>query len=138
MNCPSCGFNADRKTVALGQWKLTTELASGNVVRSNSGGNSGYSYRKHRSRYQRAVNLHPAPELHVGGKRRLTITRLWGKGKRALDRDNLIIGCKPLIDVIVRAGWVFDDKPKYLEVVYKQVKNPNGLNEIEIKLEQLV
>ena len=55
------------------------------------------------------------------GKRRVTITR-YSSG--TLDQGNLVGGCKPLIDAMVRLGLLVDDTPELLEDHYAQVKIP--------------
>lgn len=44
------------------------------------------------------------------------------RGKRLLDHDNLVGGCKPLIDALERAGLIWRDSPRYLTVNYSQIK----------------
>ena len=44
---------------------------------------------------------------------RITYTSYWcGK---PIDEDNLIIGCKPILDEIITYGILADDSPKYLD-----------------------
>ncbi|MCB2188619.1 MAG: hypothetical protein KQJ78_19535 [Deltaproteobacteria bacterium] len=43
--------------------------------------------------------------------------------RRILDHDNLVGGCKPLVDVLVTLGLLFDDSPAWLvggKVKYEQ------------------
>ena len=35
--------------------------------------------------------------------------------KRLIDYDNLVAGCKQLIDALCDEGFIFDDAPKYLD-----------------------
>lgn len=51
--------------------------------------------------------------------RRVTICRY---GARLLDIDNLIGGCKPLVDALQRAGLLWDDSPRYVSIKYEQTK----------------
>jgi len=45
--------------------------------------------------------------------------------KRLLDYDNLVGGCKQLIDALTHEGFIFDDAPKYLEnPKIEQIKAP--------------
>lgn len=48
-----------------------------------------------------------------------TVTR-YSPGE--LDYDNLVGGCKPLIDALVAVGLAWDDSPEWLVVEYKQAK----------------
>ena len=49
-------------------------------------------------------------------------------GKRILDIDNYIGGCKPLIDAIKEEGIIKDDSPKYCNISFLSqeidLKNP--------------
>lgn len=81
------------------------------------------------------VNGHPDRDLPVFvGDVRVKITRLWGKGQRAWDIENLYGAVKPLVDAM-RAekkarkgsqgglGLIEDDNPDMLDLVVKQRKN---------------
>lgn len=50
----------------------------------------------------------------ASGKRRLTIER---HGRRVLDDDNRVGGCKGLIDELRAFGLLVDDDPRHLELV---------------------
>ena len=41
--------------------------------------------------------------------------------KRQLDYDNLVGGCKYLIDALIDEQFIFDDSPKYLDLKISQV-----------------
>ncbi len=41
--------------------------------------------------------------------------------KRKLDFDNLVGGCKHLIDALIEEDFIFDDSPKYLDIKFEQV-----------------
>ena len=43
--------------------------------------------------------------------------------KRLLDYDNLIGGCKQLIDAMIDEKYIYDDSPKWLDLKVKQVLN---------------
>tara|TARA_Y100000401_G_scaffold38325_1_gene28928 strand:+ start:18757 stop:19122 length:366 start_codon:yes stop_codon:yes gene_type:complete len=47
--------------------------------------------------------------------------------KRLLDYDNLVGGCKQLIDAMVHAGFIYDDSNKHIRLMIKQVKNTDPL-----------
>jgi predicted ATPase with chaperone activity len=44
------------------------------------------------------------------------------RGKRLLDHDNLVGGCKPLVDALERAGLIWRDSPRFVRVEYSQIK----------------
>ena len=49
--------------------------------------------------------------------------------KRFLDYDNLVGGCKQLIDAMIEEKYIYDDSPKYLDLRVKQVKNSDPIRE---------
>lgn len=55
-------------------------------------------------------------------KRKLVITRY---GKRKLDYDNLCGGSKALIDALVTAGFIADDNPDAVDLVFEQAGRPD-------------
>lgn len=42
------------------------------------------------------------------------------RGKRLLDYDNLVGGCKPLVDALERSGLIWRDSARYVEIKYSQ------------------
>ena len=54
--------------------------------------------------------------------------------KRLLDYDNLVGGCKQLIDAMVDEIFIWDDSPKYLNLRVKQVKNSDPIRKKHTKL----
>lgn len=63
-------------------------------------------------------------------KRYVQITSL---RTRKLDMDNLIGGCKGLVDALKKHDLIVDDSPKWIEVEYKQgieSKNPRTVIEV--------
>jgi hypothetical protein len=51
------------------------------------------------------------------GRRKLAIERV---GTKLLDQDNLVSGCKLLIDEIKRRNLIVDDSPAHVELVVTQ------------------
>jgi hypothetical protein len=84
-----------------------------------------HAVRHLRDRYTVICRLHTSsvnrarPHQH----RRVTITR---HGVKLLDYDNLVGGCKPLVDALNRAGLLWDDSPRYCDVTYRQEKTSAG------------
>jgi len=53
--------------------------------------------------------------------------------KRLLDKDNLYAGTKPLVDALKRAGLIWDDSPRWLDLEDRQVVDAkNKRTEVEI------
>ena len=46
---------------------------------------------------------------------------------RMLDYDNLVGGCKQLIDAMIQEGLIYDDNPEYLDIEITQVKSKQQL-----------
>lgn len=69
--------------------------------------------------------------------RRITITRLYGHGKRSFDSQNFAGGCKPLLDTLVKFGALYDDNDMWCSAHYKQCKSPDGIDYIEVQIEEL-
>lgn len=55
--------------------------------------------------------------------KKVTITRLYGKGKRELDYGNMVGGCKPILDILKKLGYIWDDSPMFIKEKYLQAKN---------------
>ena len=71
------------------------------------------------------MKLRKIREAEVGEKFTLTIVSYRIK---LLDYDNLVGGCKQLIDALCHEGFIFDDAPKYLTTpTIKQIKSPTEL-----------
>lgn len=51
-------------------------------------------------------------------KRRVGISIHWGKPGPLPDQDNLIAGMKPVIDALKAMGFIYDDGPKWADIVY--------------------
>lgn len=68
---------------------------------------------------------------HDAAKTQLTITR---HSAGELDYGNLVGGCKPLLDALVREGLIFDDSPTWLDDAYAQkpAKQKQGYTEVEV------
>lgn len=47
-------------------------------------------------------------------------------GRRELDYDNFVGGCKPLIDGLVAEGILTDDSPEHVSVTYLQHRAVDG------------
>ncbi len=67
----------------------------------------------------------------------MTITRYYGKGKRAFDAKNFQGGCKPLLDTLTNFGALYDDSELWCEDHYQQLRSPDGTDSIEVKIEEL-
>lgn len=123
--CPRCGH--DPGATVLARWNISVdrEIRSLNAHRGNYGAQR-WAYKADREAWQQwfivARRNQDIPE--ATGKRRVTITRLIGYQQREFDHDNLVGGCKVVVDAMVRAGLLVSDKPADVEVTYRQERRP--------------
>lgn len=54
------------------------------------------------------------------GPRIVRIVRRYRSARYELDHDNLVGGCKPLVDALVKVGLLADDTPALVHVTYEQ------------------
>jgi hypothetical protein len=103
------------------------------------GGNAKLAFQYRRYRYKMEDGMKHYGE-HVPSAfakaRRVTMTRKFGKGKRAYDRGNLIGGAKPLVDAMVRYGKIYGDTENWLEDHYKQERSGDDNDWIHILIEE--
>lgn len=135
--CPACGFDSDRVVTASWSFRLPIKLLSGNQIKGSGRGRSGWKYREQRKLWARAIGAANIVCQPATGPRRLWLTRQWGKGQRAYDTDNLIWGFKPVVDEIVKQGWLLDDTPDKVERIYDQFKSEDGFNYVHVKVEDV-
>lgn len=122
--CVKCGYSPDAVVVHTWQFTLPLELESLNARRVNVGA-TRWSYKRKRDGWAMALRaIVPRAILAVEGKRRVTLTRLMGKGQRAFDRDNLVGGAKGLVDAMVRVGLLLGDDAEHAEIHYDQERAP--------------
>lgn len=48
------------------------------------------------------------------------------QGLRDMDYGNLVGGCKPVLDALVKVGVLYDDAPKWVREHYDQERVPRG------------
>lgn len=78
---------------------------------------------RHRKSWQGIVALAFGKRKKTQEKRKVTITSY---RKRDYDHDNFVGGCKPVIDALVKVGWLWDDAPKWVDVEYIQARVAKG------------
>ena len=59
-------------------------------------------------------------KVKLADKRKYTIS-IVSLRKKKLDYDNLVGGCKHLIDALIDEQFIFDDSPKYLDLIVDQI-----------------
>jgi len=133
MKCIACNYDPDLLITHTDTVILDHAVFSLNTTGTNTKNNR--AYRKQRKTWARLLLREYSGLKRATAKRRISITRLWGKGKRAYDYGNLVGGLKPLLDEIVRAGLLLDDSPKCCADYYYQYKAPDGIDRVVIVLE---
>lgn len=133
--CAMCEF--DPGAVVGDRWEFTAEsyCPTQNSLKGNT--KAGYDYRKWRRHWENVFGdeFRAMPRSIL--RRRVTVTRFYGKLKRAYDRGNFIGGCKPLLDTLVNMGALYNDNPVFLEDHYLQLKSPDGICRITVLIEEL-
>lgn len=74
-----------------------------------------------RDRYEMVFRMH-ANSMTRAKPRQFRHVSIIRHGARELDHDNLVGGCKPILDALERAGLIYSDSPQYLRVDYGQRK----------------
>lgn len=136
MSCAMCGFN--EKALIGATWEM--EFRHGYPSLNSLGTNSKHNhlYRTHRRQWEGLLKAYKHKITPAIRKRRLIITRGWAKGHRAYDYINLVGGAKPIVDVMVEYGYLYDDTPDWLEDYYLQRKSISDKGHIWIMLTELV
>ena len=139
--CPACGYDSAQKVTRHWGFCIPIEAKSGNQTGSSGRGRSGWQYKKFRKAVAIAVGQVAFSKgtlpTKAKAKRRVWITRLWGKGKRGFDTDNLVWGMKGVFDEFKKLGWIVEDSPKWVDRIYRQEKAPDGVACIEVRIEEL-
>jgi len=133
--CKACGYDELLVVQSTCILFLDQSAQSLNAVGVNSKNNRGY--RGARNRWKRLLCKYATLVQPAKKYRRIFFTRLWGKGKRAYDYGNLVGGFKPLLDEIVRAGYLIDDSPRYCSEYYSQYKSTTGKDYVEVVIEDV-
>lgn len=133
--CALCGGDPDAEVLRSWSFTVPIEPTSQNRIGHNAGW-ARHDYRRLRQTWEKAMmvaNFVP----RASGPRRVILTRLMGYRKRAYDHANLVGGCKPVVDAMVRAGLLVDDSPRHLHAYYRQERDPNGAGALMIRIEEV-
>jgi hypothetical protein len=136
----------------MASWTLTTAntVFSLNEIIRWKANKMSWRYAKERDTWRRLFGqwalVNRIPE--ATGRRRVRIVRVYGKGQRRFDPDNLPGGMKPLIDALKPVkekvpgggfvnlgGLIVDDSDAWIELITEQRKG--GIAGTEITLEDL-
>jgi hypothetical protein len=139
--CSRCSYDPDATQGKSWTFTLAIDVPSQNAANAN-----GARWSVQRKRYRALSSLagalmvssrneHRIPQ--ATGKRRVTLTRLIGKGKREYDYGNLVGGFKSVLDAMVRAGLLVDDSGRWVEERYQQEKAGDGKDGVRICIEEI-
>lgn len=137
--CVKCGH--DPVVIATASWTFTIGRAvrSMNEHRVNAGA-TRHAYGRERKAWEAdMVAIRRALGIPLAIRnRRVTLTRVMGRGQREFDRDNLHGGCKVIVDAMVRAGLLMGDDWKGAHVFYEQVRcKVGGGSALSVLLEEM-
>ena len=132
-SCTACDFDPGLCVENTYTIVIPHAAQSLNTVGINSKNNR--AYRGARRAWARSLKKASNGVAPAEKARRIFFTRFWGRGKRAYDFGNLVGGFKPLLDEIVRAGYLIDDAPKWCSEYYRQYRSADGTDYVIIVLE---
>lgn len=129
----------DTEAIVLRSWELVLPLVwpSQNDLGANSRGHLGWGYRKHRAKFEGCLRKFQHIVPVASGFRRAFMLRSYGKRCRDYDYANLVGGGKPLVDSMVKLGYLVDDRPNTFQASYHQSKDDAGENQVYIRLEEI-
>jgi hypothetical protein len=130
-----CRYDPD--AVVTATWSKTIEsyVPTLNSIGTNSKNN--HDYRKWRRRWENELGEWLKSIPPALNYRRVTITRHYGLKKRPYDRRNFEGGCKPLLDTLTNFGAIYDDSETWCQDHYRQTKSPDGIDRVEVVIEEL-
>lgn len=115
--------------------KITIELPIKLISQNKGSKRNWHKLREYKKIYTEHLMPHRLKKP-LGIAKKLTITRILGKGDKQWDLPNIPYACKELIDSIVDANLLIDDSPQCLcEVAYKQDFQRRGNGAIKIEIE---
>jgi hypothetical protein len=134
MNCPACNY--DPTLCVEHTWTLILKRGAQSINDVGVNSKNNRAYRGSRRKWKKL--LQPYSRIPKATKlRRIYFCRFYGKGKRPYDYGNLVGGFKPLLDEIVRAGLLVDDRPNTCADYYRQEKSPCGTDYVTVIIEDV-
>lgn len=130
-----CDFDPGAVVTATWVHEVASYCPTMNTLKGNT--KTNYTYRNWRKKWEEEFGpwLHSIPRAPK--LRRVTITRVFGKGKRPFDRVNFAGGCKPLLDTLVNCGALYDDSPTWCMDYYLQERALDGVDRMRVMIEEL-
>lgn len=125
MICQMCEFDPGKVYIKHFFRALDLSLPSKNQFIGNGKANIGWKYRKIRQEFLEALDK-PGCKAADNFRYIGVITRYYGERKRPYDLENLVGGCKPLIDALKHHNIIPDDNPAVWVGYYKQERSTTG------------
>lgn len=119
--CLKCSYDPFATVLRSWEFLIERDPPSLNARLHNAGGRR-WAYKRERDEWRsefRAARV----ELGMGvalGKRRVTLTRVYGGRQKQRDLDNLSGGMKAVVDAMVLEAVLLDDSPDLAELHYAQ------------------
>jgi len=119
--CAKCGYDPAAKVGAAYVFRIDRDPPSLNE-RLHNAGDRRWAYAKQRNEWLQWFMVARANHgiTLASGRRRVTLTRLYGGRQQERDRDNLVGGMKVIVDAMVHALLLHDDSPQWAEIHYAQ------------------
>lgn len=117
--CPKCDWDPDVAYKVVFEHTFTDALLSVNKLKGNYRG-ARFAYKKYKQRWIDSFLSERSTLAIKGAFYRGFITRLYVKPCRPLDLENLVGGCKPLVDALKKADIIPEDNPKVWRGYYFQ------------------
>jgi hypothetical protein len=133
--CTKCGYDPD--VVYTEAWTATAKSYAPSVNKIGINGKNNHQYRQWRKSWAKLFGEWLKSLPVATKRRRVSITRMYGKNERPHDRINFAAGCKPLLDVIVEYGGLYDDSAAWCEDHYEQKKSPDGKDYVIVTIEEI-
>jgi len=129
-NCPSCHYNPGAPSR---EWvvRLKKHLISGNLLGARKDGR----YRGQLRYYQKKLAAPDVPRAD-NVVRQVVVTREYRKRRRKYDYDNLVWGCKPILDVMTELGYIVDDSPTWVTRGYFQESSETMVDWVTIRIQE--
>jgi Holliday junction resolvase RusA-like endonuclease len=128
--CVKCGFDPDASVRASWTFFVDRDAPSLNARIFNAGPRR-WKYKRERDAWCweiRAVALMRKMRTAGAGKRRVTLTRVYGGQQKPRDPDNLVGGMKSIVDALVLERLIVDDSAAFAEIHYAEERGePRGV-----------
>lgn len=100
---------------------IPMDILSGNKFTNQWSKGSKYFYKNYRDKWFKILGYYFSQKERPTEKMYGKIIRIIPKRKRFFDHANFVHGCKPIPDYLKKAGYIYDDSPKWWDCRYSQI-----------------